>query len=540
MSAPRGIRETFTPARLLLLLLLAFVVVAGSAMLSTSTTFDEIVFLAVGARGFHTGDFGMVTDHPRLPQYLYGLLPYLSGAKFPSDAILAGDWYPRYHYARAFLWGVGNNPEQLVMVTRGVGLVFGTLTVWATYRLGKRHLGAAAALFAAALVAFLPDMLGHSGVAYNDVPLAFGLLVSVYALDAAVRSPAPGRVALAALACALTVCVKYSGLIVGPVLLVLLVLEALSGRWRDAAWRRAVLLGIPVFLAVTYATIVLVYLGDWRLAAFAQGLRESISGSSAGRVAFLLGERYVGGKWYFFPVAFALKTPLALHVFMLVAAVGAWSAARGGRWREWLTHGARAPAVGAALFLLALMTSSMNIGFRHALPMLPLVCIVVAQGVAPVWQRGRFALRAALAVVLASFVLSSARHYPYFISYLSEYAQGRALHETLVDSSTDWGQGLVALRSFMQQRGVHEVALGYFGSALPAGYGIRYVPMPSYYELAAPDAPVGRPRYLVVSATLLAGGYVKGDPYAALRKAKPVAVLADTLYVFDREALGNP
>ena len=540
MSAPRGIRETFTPARLLLFLLLAFVVVAGSAMLSTSTTFDEIVFLAVGARGFHTGDFGMVTDHPRLPQYLYGLLPYLSGVRYPPDAILAGDLYPRYHYARAFLWGVGNNPEQIVMATRVVGLAFGTLTVWATYFLGKRHLGAVAALFAAALVAFLPDMLGHSGVAYNDVPLAFGVLVSVYALDAAVRAPAPARVALAALAVALTACVKYSGLILGPVLVVLLALEALSGRWRDPAWRRAILAGVPVFLGVTYATIVLVYLGDWRLAGFVEGVRESIRGSTAGRVAFLLGDRYVGGRWYFFPVAFALKTPLALHVFMLVAAVGAWSAARGGRWREWLAHGARAPAVGAALFLLALVASTMNIGFRHALPMLPLVCIVVAQGVAAVWRRGQFALRAALSIVFASFILSSVGHYPYFISYLSEYAQGRALHQTLVDSSTDWGQGLVALRSFMQQRGVDEVALGYFGSALPVGYGIRYVPMPSYYELAPLDMQVGRPRYLVVSATLLAGGYVKGDPYAALRQAKPVAVLADTLYVYDREALGKP
>jgi hypothetical protein len=43
----------------------------------------------------------------------------------------------------------------------------------------------------------------------------------------------------------------------------------------------------------------------------------------------------------------------------------------------------------------------------------------------------------------------------------------------------------------------------------------------------------------VVSTTLLVG-YHLDDPYAALRAAKPVAILARSLYVFDREALGRP
>jgi hypothetical protein len=100
-----------------------------------------------------------------------------------------------------------------------------------------------------------------------------------------------------------------------------------------------------------------------------------------------------------------------------------------------------------------------------------------------------------------------------------------------VDSSTDWGQGLVALRQFMLARGIDRVALAYFGSALPEGYGIAYVPLPSFLELPA-QAP-GAPRYLVVSATLLAGSYVNGDPYAVLRPLRPTAIVADTLYVYD-------
>ena len=537
MSTVAARPRAISPVLVAGLIAVAFAVLAASAMLHTSTTFDEIVFLAVGARGFHTGDFGLVLDHPRLPQYLYGLPVYLSGIAYPSESVLTYDAMPRYMYARELLWGVGNAAERLVMSTRMVAVTFGASTVFATFLLSRRHLGGAAALFAAALVAFVPDMLAHAGVAYNDIALAFAFLPGLYALDAAVRRPTPGRVALAALAFALTACVKFSGLILGPIALALLVLEAASGRWRDRAWRRAILMAVPVFLIVSYATIAVVYMGDWRLAQFVEGLHQSLR-DTAGRTAFLLGERYVGGRWYFFPVEFLLKTPVALHVLILLAAIGALGATRRKSWRAWLTHGARAPAVGAAFFLLGLVTSSLNIGFRHALPMLPPLCILVAQGVEPLWNRGRVELRAALALVFASFVASTALHYPYFLSYVSEYVQARPLYETVADTSTDWGQGLVALRDFMRERGIREVALGYLGSAVPVGYGIRYVPMPSYYTLPVVDPAIPAPRYLVVSASLLAGLWVTGDPYAALRKAKPVAVVGGTLYVFDRKAAG--
>jgi len=527
--------KAVSPARLAVLLAIGFAILAGSAMLHTSTTFDEIVFMCVGARGLNTGDFSLVIDHPRLPQYIYGLPVYLMHVKYPPEGVLTHDWMPRYYYARTLLWGLGNPAEHIVMATRAVALAFGAATVAATFFLARRHMAAWTALFAAALVAFLPDMLAHSGVAYNDIPLTFGFLVTLYAFDAAARRPTAGRVAWAAVLCALTVCVKYSGLILGPILMALVAAEALSGRWTDRAWRRSILVAIPVFLAAMYATIAVVYLGDWRIAGFTSGLAESLH-ATVGRTANLLGERYVGGRWYFFPVAFLLKTPAALHLLVLVALVAAWAAVRARPWREMLAHGARAPVLGVAFFLAGLVTSSMNIGFRHALPMLPLVCILVAQGVGALWERGRPALRTALALVFAAYVASTSMHYPYFLAYLSEYTAGRPLYSTLVDSSTDWGEGLVALRAFMRERGVDSVALGYFGSTPPEGYGIRYFPLPSYYQLPPPEPNMREPRYLVVSATLLAGNYVAEDPYAPLRALKPVAVLADTLYVFDMQA----
>jgi hypothetical protein len=95
MSTPSAAQPRFSDARLLALLALAFVVLAGSAMLRTSTTFDEIVFEAVGARGIRLGDFTFVNDHPRLAQYPFGLPGYLSMDHYSSEA---RHWLSRYDY----------------------------------------------------------------------------------------------------------------------------------------------------------------------------------------------------------------------------------------------------------------------------------------------------------------------------------------------------------------------------------------------------------------------------------------------------------
>jgi hypothetical protein len=166
----------------------------------------------------------------------------------------------------------------------------------------------------------------------------------------------------------------------------------------------------------------------------------------------------------------------------------------------------------------------------------PLACILIAQGVA--WWRARGARWVApvVAVALVAMAASTLRYYPYFLSYLSEYAYGRPVHETLIDSNTDWGHGLVALREYMRANAIDRVALGYFGTAMPQGYGIEYVALPSYFWVERGDPGRPPPRYTVVSATLLAGSYLRGDPYARLRKEKPVAIVGGSLYIFDSQA----
>jgi hypothetical protein len=284
-------------------------------------------------------------------------------------------------------------------------------------------------------------------------------------------------------------------------------------------------------------TLVAVYLGDFTLRELTLAIMHKVWHVSGGHgnATLLLGDSRFGGWWYFFPVAFVLKTSAAFHALLVIALIGAALALRG-RARQILSSPLRVPVVAGTLILAALLKSGLQIGLRHALPGVPFLCVLVAWGVAEVWKRSGKPVRAFVVVLVAWNAISILRLYPHFLPYLSEYPRGGLqLYETLVDSSTDWGQGLLELRDFMRRRGIDQVYLSYFGSALPEGYGIRYHAMRSFYVLDGSPASAEPPRYAAISATNLAGAYFADDPFAKFRARKPLAVLANNIWVYELE-----
>ena len=523
--------------RILLALIVAvFAGVAGTAIRHTSTTFDEVLLPSAGARGYVTGEFDLVLDHPPFLQYLYGLPVYLDGPNYPREDVV--DWsYPgRYQYANAFYFGSGNDPERIAFIARLVGVALGVLLILTTFAFTRSAYGRSAGVVAAALVAFVPDVLAHSGISYNDVPLALVLLAATWAGDVAARDPRIGRIALAGAATGLALGVKFSAIVMGPIALLLILLEG-ARRWPDPEWVRRILIGIPVFAIAAYLVLVAVYLGDFTLREFWFGLDFNIKHANDGHgaPAVLLGDYSEQGWWYFFPVAFFLKTSIGLHVLLFLSLVGlALEPVRAG-WRALADSPARVPIVGGLVLLGFVMAADLNIGFRHALPLLPFACVLIAAGVVRLWNLRRTWLRATIAIALAWHIISPLRFYPFFLSYLSEYTGPvEYSYETLVDSSLDWGQGLLALRDFMQEENVPAVLLSYFGSAPPAGYGINYVALPSFAPLAPLPMPPGDtlPRWVAISATNLAGNYLPDDPFARFRDIEPYRVVGRSIFVF--------
>ena len=142
-------------------------------------------------------------------------------------------------------------------------------------------------------------------------------------------------------------------------------------------------------------------------------------------------------------MAFLFKTPVALQGLGVVAVIAALTR-ESRRLRELIGAPIRALIVGAAVYAAVLMGSVSRVhtvGFRDALPVLPLLCVLIATGAATMWRTGTRTIRVVVAVLAASTVLSSLSDYPNFLAYISEYGLDRDRgSEVLIDSNLDWGR----------------------------------------------------------------------------------------------------
>jgi 4-amino-4-deoxy-L-arabinose transferase-like glycosyltransferase len=280
------------------------------------------------------------------------------------------------------------------------------------------------------------------------------------------------------------------------------------------------------------------------------------------RWGYFLGEISGTGRRAYFPVAFLVKTPLATLALLAAAlALGIRAGARALRsGRGALGDGtgalrgaahARVPSevayllVPPVIVLGAAMASNLNIGYRHVLPMLPFLYVLA--GSLPgalgrlVGPRAAALVLGAASLLVAAETLAARPHFLPFFNLAAGGATGGL--RLLSDSNLDWGQGLPALRRWMDEQRVERINLCYFGTADPAAYGIRFVPLTGSYLLDVPGAgsagwPARSPElpgYVAVSATHLQGTYLypsQREAYAFLRRKRPVAVPGGSIYVY--------
>src|SRR5262249_2101912 len=163
----------------------------------------------------------------------------------------------------------------------------------------------------------------------------------------------------------------------------------------------------------------------------------------------------------FFPVSFALKTPLPLIALLLIGLVAA--AAPG------VPRAGPFVWVPVVVYALLTFTRGINIGHRHLLPLYPFLFVLAARAGAWAAQRWHDGVRwpaAAVGVLAAWYVAGTLRVHPHYLAYFNEAAGGpRNGYRLLVDASLDWGQDLIHLREWAESHGTPALKLSYFGTA---------------------------------------------------------------------------
>ena len=555
---------------------LAFAILSITSTAQKSPTYDEAVHLFAGYSYLKWGDFRVNPEHPPLSKMLAAvpllvLEPDTSGITPLERYKVQQD--KNYGWVLAHRLVFANNDAdtlflyaRLVMVTMAMGLaLWVALWTWELY-------GAFAASVALILFCADPNLIAHSAIVQTDFPFALFFFGSMYFFGRTLSNLAWSNLLMTAALFSAAVVTKFSAFIILPIWLALGLIRIvqlepihssildppkITGRWAKTASIAAI-----VMLGVTFA-----YLSTWliyqlRFDAIVLQRGELPTGNLSldslsnfilsvareymllpeallfglgdayqrmGRTAYLLGEISPNGFWLYFPVAFLVKTPVPTLLIIILAIVYQLTSRRP---KVSGTHFLLVPVV--TLFCFAIW-SRLNVGWRHILPMYPLLFVWLGGMVSVMWRSERRSTRLVLFCLGVWLVASTLLAYPNYLAYFNEAAGGsKNGRSILVDSNLDWGQDLKALKNWMTHNQIGKIQFAYFGTADPAYYKIDSVYLPG--SVFVTDEGIHgheRPRYVAMSETLLAGLYLdKPDRYSQFRQREPVAIIGHSIRVF--------
>jgi hypothetical protein len=268
---------------------------------------------------------------------------------------------------------------------------------------------------------------------------------------------------------------------------------------------------------------------SWPVPGYLRAIVFDWSANLGGRQVYLLGTFARHGWWYFFPVAFAVKTPIGLLLLLALAALpsgGARPASPSlGLTLGWFVAVPIAVWLGVACFVLLV-----PLGIRYLLPIYPLLALFVGVRLAGGGSRWR---AAAATVAAAWLAVASLAVHPHYLAYFNEAAGGPANgRHWLIESNLDWGQDLRTLAGWLRSRGNPPVHLAYFGRENPASYLLHTESVPGC-------APVSG--LVAISVNVLEGLYSpqgSATPPSArcydwLRNRTPIAAPGWSILVYD-------
>jgi len=579
-------------------------VLAVLSMKDDSATVDEVLHIAAGYTYLTTHEYRLNPEHPPLVKDMAALpllfLNLSAPYSHPSWTQYTND---QWGFGRLFFYHSGNNPDQILFWSRlpiiGVLLLFGLFLFWWSRELG----GLLVAFLVLFFFTFSPTFLAHGRLVTTDVGAAFGVALATYFYIKLLREPSWKRGVGAGFFLGIALLVKFSTLVLLPYFVALtflwLVIQPKAFVWRSVLpYVRSG--GIVVMVSILLVSAVYwfhiahypferqVEDAKWNLAwmwkieepekvrfqipgnpilrplgQYALGSLMTVGRASHNQVRYFLGElQWSGTLWYYFPVLYLTKVPLALHILTLFALTPLFFFIRRSLFgreysmekiKEWaLNHFTLlALSLFILLYMVSAMASSLTIGIRHILPIFPFVYLLVAIGLKQVLDKhlpffGFQTKCLILALLFGWYAISSMSTFPYYLSYYNELAGGvENGYKVAVDSNYDWGQDAKRLAKWVEAQGVDKVYVDYFGGdGIDPEYYLkgRYIPWrgSSLWEFRgmkksdSKDFPKGN--YLAVSATFLQGGSWRDvsfeKDYAWLDAYTPVARPGPSIFVY--------
>lgn len=536
-----------------------------------SQTTDEAIHLSAGYTYLAKKDFRFNPEHPPLVKLLAATPLLFVNPLLPKDNYLwdrgsnffYDTWREAASFGEFFLYKE-NNADQILFLGR-LPMIFLTLILGVSiFIIANRIWGPYAGIISLIFYVFDPNITAHGHLITTDIAISLGYLWSIYLFWQYLNKQTWRNLILFALAFSFSQLVKFTAVILVPVLLILLAIFAYQNKWQVKKTLRM----FPYLIIVLIINWLIIWgcfgfkttlapktdsiLAEIKTSnlesqtTFSDEINKSESESTSqvspdtaadkfyskaryfliprdyfkglvmllthvggGHNSFFLGMSSNKGWWYYFPVLFILKTPIPT---LIAAALSIYFFVFSKKRKKDISF----MALAALLFLIFSMLSRANLGIRHIFPVYPLIFIMIGGLATLKWNKK-------ILIILASwlfieFLVVS----PFFLSYYNEFAGGtKNGYKIATDSNLDWGQDLKRIKKYLDNKKLSDVYVEYLwgGKSSLDFYGIKTLPL----EILNPDSN----GYLIIGSSAL-----NSTKYEWLKNQKVYDRITPSVFVY--------
>ncbi len=511
----------------------AVVILIAIGILGISLTYpifsqagDEPAHIARGMEWLDKKQYTYDQEHPPLAPVMVAIGPFLNGVR--SYGLES-----RYSEGNAILHANHTYFKNLTLARLGILPFFVVATIfvggWA-----KLYFGKLTALLSVFLFTTLPPVLGNSGLATTDMAFTAMFAAALYTLCLWIEKPTLLRTHIVALMVGLACLAKLSALVYLPVSAASIIIAYLLGKKHNKnnyfKFKK-----LSLYFGIAFPILILTVWAGYRFSTGVNGLPapEFWTGieivkahNSNGHLSYLWGEISQHGWWYYFPVAIAVKTPLPFLLLLIYGFI--ILLVQAGSRRENIRN---IGLVVASLSVLAVaMSSNINIGLRHILPVYPICAIIAGYGAYHLLTKfnPQKIGKTIVAALLLWQLTATATAHPDYLAYFNELAGNRP-ENILIDSNLDWGQDIYRLATALEKRNIDKFS-GCLFSSIDDAY-LKELGFPQMKGLQPNQIATG---WVAVSVNCLKWG-TRESPYnqfAWLENYEPVEKVGSSIYLY--------
>ncbi|MCK4669664.1 MAG: glycosyltransferase family 39 protein [Nanoarchaeota archaeon] len=524
---------------------------------------DESCHIGAGYSHWKGKDFGQTTLY-ETPEFarMWGTIPLLffdiPPALYLEPRIQNLD--DPYIIGKLMLFKYIPNVERAVYLMKFSYFFLYLLLAFVLYKWSKALFGKYPAYLALFLLAFEPNILGHSMQVASDFSVTVFVFVSFYLLWRLKQTPNLLNLCLLGIAAGIMLISKLSSLIIFfTIIIFLLAIFYMHGKKIVEKVKTSnklvpLVLCFIIFFAAVAVSINCIYLFD---STFVQPKDIEFKGkqmqilhapvlkhipiplpkkllysvdfslSQGGMIAYatyINGELYTDGSiWYYYFYSFFLKTPITLLIFFLL---GMFFLFYDKRLTKKISFYDKlfllAPLL--VIFLVFSFYVQLIMGMRYILPAFPFVILIASQVANVKFTKIIKYVFFALCLFYVFSILAASFNY---IGYFNEFVGGPSNgYKYLSNADADWGQDLYRFQDYMQEKGITGIGLSYFGNDMIALSKINHYTPPCYNA-------TGR---FAVSHLHTLGFIYTGQPkdcYTWLQDYEPVEVVGSSILIYD-------